>query len=204
MASQQLLTMKSIQSIFSKRTTVPTIKADGPKLVFTVQGEGTTIDVTDKAGEFVLDQDGVVLQKTIFNVRANSELALKNPLNIALLRDAIKAEKLGKAQEAHDLYNQYLNKVQISFSVFTNSAVATKITNGVEIEARVQLITTDNGQLLTIDPSTITIKAAEFLRASTFDLEALTGMSEEELAAPVAEETKKPAGKGAGKKASAV
>lgn len=176
------LNLKSVQSINNKRILVSKAKA-GAKIRFTVQGDGNWMDVQDKEGNFVMSatDNGVILRKKIFNLQATSEIAQKNPIFVKLLIDALKAERKGDVEAASDLYNEYLNKTQISFSVLDNQAVLAKIVNGVDISARVQLITTENGELLTIDPSTISVIEPEILKTAVFDLSALTGLSEDEL-----------------------
>lgn len=179
----RILTAKSVQSIMNKRVLVSKSK-EGVKVLLTVQGDGNWMDVTDKEGNFVMSatDSGVILRKKIFNLQATSEIATKNPIFVKLLIDGLKAERAGKADEASDFFNEYLNKTQLSFSVLDNQAVLTKIVNGVEIAAKIQLVTTDNGELLTIDPSTISIKEPEILKTTVFDLSALTGLSAEALA----------------------
>lgn len=202
MSTRTNLTSKAVQSIMSKRILIPTSK-EGAKIRFTVQGEGTWMDVKDGEGNFVMSASdpGVILRKKIFNLQASSQVAMSNPDNKKMLVDALKAERAGDTERAHELFNNYLNKTQLSFSVLDNQAVLPKIVNGVDIAAKVQLITTDNGTLLTIDPSTISVIEPEIIKTATFDLAALTGLSEEELGA-LEDEPKAPAkAKKAGAKA---
>ncbi len=168
------LTKSSVVSIMNKRKLVPTTMV-GHKVTFTIQGNGNTIDVVNKAGELVLStiagQEGIVLQKRIFNTKANSQLAMSNARTQQYLKDALVAEKAGKAEAASELFNQYLNATQVSFGILLPSAIADQLSAGVDIAAEVILVTTDAGSLLTIDPSTISIKAPEVLGSTSFNLD---------------------------------
>lgn len=170
----RLLGSSAVKSIMSKRITIPAL-AVGKRVRMLVQGDGNVIDVKTKDGELVMStipgQEGIVLQKKIFNTKANSGLALTNPRNRQFVIDGLKAEKAGKPAEAHDLFNAYLNAAQISFGVLLPSTVADKLHNGDEIAATVIQIDTDNGSLLTIDPSTISVLEPEVFGTTTFELD---------------------------------
>ena len=118
---------------------------------------------------------GMVATKKIFNLRATSLLAKANERNNGYFLAGQKAEKLGKAIKwtikdetreftAHELFNAYLNSTQMSFSVPTSSPICDELDDNVEITAMVVLIKGENGDLLSIDPSTIT-----FVKALTFE-----------------------------------
>lgn len=198
----RLINQKSLVSIIKKRTSVPTAKV-GRKAIFTVQGDGNVIDVKRADGSLVVDETtSEVLQKRIFNLRATSQMSLSNARNVQLLKDAIAAEKAGDMEAAHDLYNDFLNKTQMSFGIILPSATADKLSSGVEISATISLVETENGQLLTIDPSSISVMAPEVLGSVAFDIDALLGEDEaEETAEEVLVET--PAQKAARLKAEA-
>jgi len=186
---QRPLNAQSVNSIMKKRATLP-VSMVGKKVVMTVQGDGNVIDVKNAKGELVLStlagQEGTILQKRIFNTKTNSQLALSNPRNRQWLADAAKAEKAGNAEAASELYNQFLNACQVSFGIILPSAIADKLANGVDISATVIKVDTENGSLLTIDPSTISIKEPEVLDYGTsFDVSAFLGEgAAEETSAP--------------------
>lgn len=142
-------------------------------VLLTIKGNGNSIDVKNKAGELVAQAggDGVVLQKKIFNTNVNSAIAMKNPANVTLYKDACKAEKAGETDKAHDLFNQLANKLQVSFGLLLPSKFEFQLSDGVEISAKLQLITTDNGQIITIDPKTIRIMEPEVLATGGFSME---------------------------------
>jgi hypothetical protein len=179
----------SVQNIMNRRALVRTVQV-GKKVILMVQGNGNVIDVKTKEGEAVGSiVDGTPLQKQIFNTKANSELAMKNPRNMQLLRDAIKAEKAGEHDKADELFSQYLNAVQFSFSVLLPSPIASKLGANVEIAGQVQMVTTDNGSLITLDQSTISLQAPEELGKTTFSLDDVAGEDAPvETAKPVAAE----------------
>lgn len=168
------MTIASVSAIMKKRSTIPA-EAENKRVRFLIQGNGNVIDVLDKEGNPVTSTiegyEGTVLQKKIFNLRANSGVAMSNSRTRQYLLDGIKAEKAGDKEKAHELLNQYLNSAQMSFGVLLPSAVADKLTSGMEIAAQVVKVTTENGSLLTIDPSTISIVEPEVYGATTFNME---------------------------------
>lgn len=171
MKQTRKLDSKAVRSIMAKRSIV--IKNQvGKRVVLTVQGEGSVIDVKDKSGNYVrsLNDDGTIFQKKIVNFRANSQIAMANERNRQLLNDGIKAEKAGDAQKAHELFGAYLNATQLSMSVPLPSSKADQCTSGTELAGRVVLIQTENGELLTIDPSSISIVEPERLGTTSFQL----------------------------------
>lgn len=179
----RLLNMQSVKSIMNNRVLIPQ-SAPGKKFRLDVQGDGTIVDVINKVGEAVLStiagEEGTLLRKKIFNVRANSEIAMKSARNVQSLRDGVAAEKLGNMQAAHEAFNAYLNSCQISFGIILNSTggIVDQLSNGVEIAATITRINTDNGSLLTIDPKTIAIMAPEVAGKTSFDFDAIFGTDE--------------------------
>lgn len=179
----RLLDGKSVNSIMRKRTSLPTTMV-GRKVVFTIQGDGNKVEVLDKAGNPVLStlpgQSGFILEKKIFNLKANSQMALSNERTISYLKAGAAAEKAGDMQAAHESYNQFLNSCQVSFGIILPSVIADKLGNGVDIAATVIEVKTDNGSLLTIDPSTIMVKEPEVLdNGTSFDVAAYIGKAAE-------------------------
>lgn len=176
---QRQINGASVNQIMRKRNSLP-VAMVGKKVVFTVQGDGNIIDVLDREGKVVLStikgQEGIVLQKKIFNLKANSELALRNERTIGYLKDGAIAEKAGDADKAHELFNNFLNATQVSFGIILPSAIADALGNGVDIAATVIQVDTPNGSLLTIDPSTIMVKQPEVLdHGTSFDVAAFLG-----------------------------
>lgn len=182
--TQRSMTSTSVKAIMQKRSTIPAT-AEGQRVKFLVQGNGNVIDVKDKEGKLVLSSipgyEGTVLQKKIFNLRANSAIAMQNERTRGYILNALKAEKAGgkitldvdgKPVEftASDLFNDYLNSTQMSFGILLPSTIADKLASGVEIAATVVKVDTDNGSLLTIDPSTISIVEPEVYGATAFNL----------------------------------
>lgn len=168
------MTSASVKAIMSKRSTIPA-EAVGKRVKFFVQGDGNVIDVKDKLGNLVQStipgQEGIVLQKKIFNLRANSGLAMQNPRTRQYIIDALKEEKDGDPLKADELFNSYLNSTQMSFGVLLPSSVAERITSGVEIAASVIRVDTEAGSLLTIDPSTISVVEPESYGSVAFNLD---------------------------------
>jgi hypothetical protein len=183
--NERVMTSASVKAIMQKRSTIPA-DAVGKRVKFLIQGNGNVIDVKDKEGELVVSTipgyEGTVLQKKIFNLRANSGLAMQNARTRSYILDGLKAEKTGGkisverngvlvALTAGELLNDYLNSTQMSFGILLPNAIADKLASGVEIAAQVVKVDTDNGSLLTIDPSTISIVVPEVYGTTTFNLD---------------------------------
>jgi hypothetical protein len=171
------MTQQGVIAIMKQRALV-TLSHVGKRIRLLVQGNGNVIDVTDAAGELVqsVSEPGTVLRKKIFNLRANSEVAMKNPRTRQILVDALAAEKAGDTEKASELFNDYLNKTQVSVGVLLPSAVAEQITANTEIIGTVEQITTEKGSLLSLDPKTIAIAQPEEVKKAEFSLEELTGV----------------------------
>jgi hypothetical protein len=174
-----ILDAKAVQNIIAKRRIIRLTDADSV-LKFEVQGNGNTIAVVDKSGAPVLSNNGtgVPLTKTIYNIKANSHVAMLNPRNREILREAMTAETAGDVDTAHAKFNEYLNKIQVSFSVIINPGrTHTQFFNGQMVQGRVQLITTDNGQLLTLE-NVVAVRIEEAAKTPTFSLADLMGLDD--------------------------
>lgn len=171
MATRQL-NKKAVVNIMNKRVLITEAHV-GKKLLFTIEGDGTIIDVKTKDGELVQSvvEEGTVAQKFIFNLQANSGIAMKNEQTRSLSAEGLAAEKAGNATLAHEKFGDFLNKTRMSFNVFTTSSIVGKLHDRVDISARVTKITTPNGSLLTIDPSTISIVAPEAANTTVFSFD---------------------------------
>ena len=194
------MTSSSVKSIMSKRVLVPA-QAANKRTKLLVQGDGNVIDVLDKEGNEVHStikgEEGVILQKRIFNLRANSQLAMTNERTRSYFMDGLKAEKAGDTTKADELFSKYLNSCQLSFGIILPSGIAESLGNGVQIECTVLRVDTDNGSLLTIDPSTIRVATPEEYEATAFSMEDFEAeiTAEETAAAAAKPATKKPSAK---------
>ncbi len=197
--TQRNIDSKSVKAIMSGRTAIPA-DANGRTYEFIIQGAGNVIDVKTKDGQFVQSvvNPELVLQKKIFNVRANSQLAMGNKRNVDLLINGIKAEKaagkvkgfIGDAEgeySAHEYFNAYLNAVQMSVGILLPSAKADQLADGVRISGTCELITTENGSVMTIAQNSISILAPEKAAKTTFNVDDfLPADMKEPAVAPVA------------------
>ncbi len=160
------------------------------KLVyFTIAGSGTLVAVKNKAGENVADTDGEVLNKMIFNTNLNSGIALNNADVKAAYKAAIQLSKDGKDEEAHAAFQAVANKLQVSFNVIINDGsrkMIDQLGNRVDCSGKLQLIETESGKIVTIDPKTIKVLEPEVLTA-----EVPTGWDDEDETSdgPTVEET---------------
>lgn len=200
------INLASVKSIMQKRALI-TNEMVGKLVEAFIQGNGNTIDMKNGNGELVesVVEPGTVARKTIYNLKANSALAMQNERNRNILRAGATAEKTGakvkfdlgdgeKEYSATELLSTYLNRVQLSFSVVLPSSIVANLGNGVLIKAIVQRIDPtperkaaepNAAPVLTIDPSTISLVAAQALSATTFDIDDILG--EDEVKAPLVE-----------------
>lgn len=184
--TQRKLDKASVIRIMNNRL-LATTAAIGRSVLFTVQGMGNEIDVKNKAGEIVQSYlgGGQVFTKKIFNLKANSDIAMKNVRNKQFLLDAFAAEKAGDSDAASELYSQYLNSVQLSFSIPTDSPLIYKLGDRVDVAAKLIRIDTDHGSLLTLDPASIRIVEPEVAQTTNFSFD-----DEDETVSTVAEALK--------------
>lgn len=198
MSQTRKLNLASVRSIMNGRVAVPT-KAIGKRVRLIIQGDGTIVDVVDKAGNPVLStaegEEGTVLQKKIFNLKGASEIAMKNARNREFLAAGVAAEKAGDTDAAHEAFTNYLNATQLSFGVILGSKMVDKLANGVEIAATVVEITTEKGSLLTIDQSTISVVEPEVLDRMSFNVDDFLAEDEDAEEAPAPLPAAKPARK---------
>lgn len=185
--TRRLMTLASVKSIMQGRIAIPA-DAEGRTFSFTVQGDGNVIDVKNKAGELVesVVEPGTVLQKKIFNTRANSQLAMSSSRTQSYLAEGRKFEAAGDAVKADEAYNNFLNACQITVGILLPSAIAGKLANGIRFSGTVTKVTTENGSLLTVDPTSIAVLAPEIASKTVFnieDFEAPASETPEEIAA---------------------
>jgi hypothetical protein len=180
MATTRLLNRKAVESIMNKRGRLDEALV-GKKVRLTIERNGTKMDVKNKAGELVQSvvEPGTVFQTIVFNLQANSSIAAKNAANHALAAAGLAAERTGNYEEAHKQYQAFLNALQVSFNIPTTHRLADQLGDQVDIEARVIKITTENGSLLTIDPTTIRIFEPEVLAPTAFSFDVFKPKTEE-------------------------
>jgi hypothetical protein len=189
------LTAQIVQNIIASRSIVKQQQAEiGDTVRFHIQGQGFTLPVTDKTGAQVLDrQTQQPLLKTIYGIKANSHIAMLNPLNRAILKEAMIAETAGDTEKAHTLFNQYLNKIQVSFSIVLNHGRINPVFGDKQlVEGECQLITTENGSLITMQ-NVRAVAVAKLAKTPEFSLSQLMDIDEEPAAddvfTPVDEKT---------------
>lgn len=131
----------------------------GEMIIFTIQGTPSLYDVKKSDGSTALSyrNDGSTFKKMIFNVKHKSMLALKSPFVLANADKGLAAETAGDKIGAHEHFNRFLRSVQISFSLPIEHRLAYALKEGDTILGKAELRVTKNGQLLSIDPSTVRI-----------------------------------------------
>lgn len=175
--SSRQLDFKAVQNIIAKRKTIKVSDAKALVNCYIQSNGGTTIPVTTKDGEPVLGANGTPLMKTIYNVAANSHVAMLNPRNREILAAAIKAESDADMVEATKLFNQYLNSIQVSFNVLLTGTDPVTFAKDELVKGTVALITTENGQLITLEKVSA-VKARELSDTPKFTLNDLLGITE--------------------------
>jgi hypothetical protein len=175
-------TSKTVTAQMKKRIPITKAMAEKEKtVVFTVVGNGNVIEVKNKAGEVVgtAADSRLPLRKKIFNLQANSEVALLNPINKAKLSAAITAERANSMDTADVLFNEFLNSAQISFSLLENHKLFNVIGDNMEISGKLELITTEKGSIITLQPNSIRVMEPETVSKTTFSMEDYLGISNE-------------------------
>lgn len=177
----RLLDAKAVKAIIANRGRA-TATQDGETVKFHIQGTGNLIPVTTREGAQVMaaGSDNIPLTKTIYGVKANSFVAMLNPNNQKLLQEAFKAETAGEVEEAHKLFNQYLNKIQVSFSVIHNPGRKTvQFYDKQLVEGELKVITTENGSLITMENVRAVAVAKLAQTGTNFELADLMGLTED-------------------------
>lgn len=198
MSKTNPITKASVMTIMSKRTLVPST-AKRTRLFIDSDGNDVPATHTDGTPMFSTrgETAGVQLNRRIFNLRANSQIAMANLRNREYFRNGCKAEVLGGSftgiignekvavsHTADEWFSAYLNACQMSFGVLVPHPLVDKgiLVRGAEIVANIDVITTPNGSLLTIDSSTISATAPESYGKTVFAADDLE-LTAEEIAA---------------------
>jgi len=167
-------TQKTVAAIMNRRGNVTEQQVGKGKIRFTIVGDGSPAqDVKTKEGTLVQSvvEPGTVAQKIIFNLNANSALAMKNPDVRQLSKEGYLAEKEGDMELAHEKYQAFLNATQISFNVFTTDRILKDLGDRVDIAAEVISVPGANGNVLTIDPKSIQVMRPDELAKTTFSFD---------------------------------
>jgi hypothetical protein len=155
-------------AILNKRITLKPANA-GEQHTLTIQGNPQFLTAgyqyPDPSGTGMLENK---FSRTIYNVRANSALKMADKANRALLSEAIKAESAGDMVTATELFNDYLNAVQLSFSVIERPG-ALKLSKGNQVIATVDVIDTKAGARAIV-LNDVSLKPAIVAAPTKFDL----------------------------------
>lgn len=169
----RLIDAKAFMAILNSRTTLKTTD-EGTKAVLTVQGNGTFLP---KGHKYSVGTDARenMFDRTIYNLKANSQLSMLRDENKKLLASAMQAETAGNVEEASKLFNEYLNAIQVSFSVIEPST--RKYQSGDDVKAKVAIADTkENGKQLVVNE--VTYMAPVTLAKTKFDITDLIGSEE--------------------------
>lgn len=177
--TRRLIDTKGFMAILNKRKTLKTTHI-GAQVVLTVQGTGQFLPKGYQyAGPTGAREN--MFDRTIYNLQANSQLSMLRPETKKILNEAIKAESAGDMETATDLFNEYLNAIQVSFSVIEPSN--RKFNSGDMVTAVVADVLAASGerQLVVND---VRYKAPLNVEATAFELSDL--LFEEEVPAVTA------------------
>ena len=108
-----------LQILNSRKTVKPEFIGQGPVKNFEIQGQGQflakghtyTVGGEERTNEF---------NRTIYNLKVNNPYEMAKPELVALMKEAMDLETAGDKDAASELFREYLNKVQMSFSVIEN------------------------------------------------------------------------------------
>lgn len=170
---QRQIDDKAFINILNSRKTLK-ISHVGLQVLLAIQGIGQflakghkyTVGGEERTNEF---------DRTIYNVKANSQLSMMRAENKQLLSDAMKAQAEGRPDDATALFNQYLNAVQVSFSVIEPSS--RKFESGDMVTAVVAEVESKAGDKQ-IAVNDVRYKAPANVEATKFDITALIGTEE--------------------------
>lgn len=150
-------TLASALKAYQSRQRPSKAHCDGGREILRITGNGNVIDVVDGQGNHVASSDGELLTKKIFNTNATNPFSLDTPRVKELQAAAMLAEKEGRTQDAANYFNAWLNATTLSFSVLSNTANFDLLGKGDQITCDLQVITTPNGSLATVDPKSIKV-----------------------------------------------
>jgi hypothetical protein len=117
-ANARILDAKAAQAIINSRLTI-TSKYVGEQVKLQIQGNGTFQSAKEQ--EERTPNQKAYFDKYIHNLKANSAEAMSRKENRELLEAALKAESTGDMATASELYNKYLNAIQLSFNVIAQA-----------------------------------------------------------------------------------
>lgn len=167
-------------SIINRRATLKVTDA-GRLMQFIVQGGGQFLPKGHKWMTGDVERENQ-FDRTIYNLKANSAIAMQ--ANKGLFTEALKAESAGDTDKAHDLFNEYLNAIQISFSVIDNgNGRSARFNNGSVVKAIVGTSVSALTNATSIIVDNVSEVVAEVAAKTTFSIDDLM----EEVAAPAAQ-----------------
>jgi len=141
-----------------------------------VQGNGTYQSAAEQAVR--TPGRSQYFDQYIYNLKANSTEAMGRKENKELLKKAMEAEAAGNTDEAGKLFNDYLNAVQVSFSLITRPGVR-KLEDGDMVTCVVEEVDTKAGHKA-LAVNNIRYKAPVAVEKMKFNITDLLG----EVAAP--------------------
>lgn len=179
MATTRLVTLEgtngttSFKGILNSRKTL-NMSHVGEQVLLTIQGAGSYQSAADqaeadlKAGKPAAK---AYFDKRIHNVKANSQEAMGRSELRMLLSEAIAEEKAGNLEKASEMYNMYLNSVQVSFNVIADRSH--KFQDGEAITAFVGTAETKAGHRAIVI-NDVRYKAPTTVETVKFDISDLT------------------------------
>ncbi len=128
------------------------VSDEGKTLKFVVTHGGNVVAAMRADGKQAKSNDGTPLYKRIYSIDA---VNVNNTARYANLVAQAKASD--NASVASDLYNEFLNRTEVSFNVLSGSRLYNQSLVGRQIEARVMVVRTEKGNLVTLDPKSICV-----------------------------------------------
>jgi hypothetical protein len=175
-STARILSQAIFMGILNSRQTLTPAHIGSQVLLF-IQGSGTFQSATEQ--EAKTPGQAQYFDKYIYNLKANSQEAMSRKENRIILSEAIKAESAGDVAKASELFNQYLNAVQVSFNVIADRGH--RFENGDQVSAIVEETDTKAGYKAIV-VNNVRYKKPTAVEKMKFDLTDL--IAEEEIKAP--------------------
>lgn len=139
-ANRRTLDSKGAIAIINKRKTL-TPALVGEHITLAIQGNGQFLSKGHRYLVGGAERENA-FDRTIYNLQASSSLLML--ANKPLFTQALKAESAGDVDKASDLFYEYLNATQLSFSIISNGRNQ-PMSAGDHITCDVSLVTSTSG-----------------------------------------------------------
>lgn len=173
-SSGRIIDQAAFLNILNSRKTLKTSHV-GLQVILAIQGIGTFLPKGHKYAANGVDRENQ-FDRTIYNLKANSQLSMMRDENKQLLSAAMKADSAGNVEDSTKLFNEYLNNVQVSFSVIEPSQ--RKFASGDMVTAIVAEAIAQGTEAKQLVVNDVRYKAPTSVEATKFDITDLIASEE--------------------------